>query len=148
MQDILDKLVEVEALLKHQPGKHDQGKHAGSRGGDSGPAKAATSHADAGKQFMQAMRGASKVSAPPGSGRGKFETTYRMSGNKVAKAAETIKGLGYEEYEDDSKSASTASFRNGNITAHVRHSSGANQTRVTFVDRSKSKIGPLGNMQD
>jgi len=34
MTDILDQLDEVEALVrsKHQPGQHDQGKHAGSRG--------------------------------------------------------------------------------------------------------------------
>jgi hypothetical protein len=32
-QQLIDKLNEVERRLKHQPGRHDQQKHAGSRGG-------------------------------------------------------------------------------------------------------------------
>jgi hypothetical protein len=124
-QLLIDKLNEVETLLKHQPGRHPQKSHAGKRGGGSKASGAADGHEKLGikrsKTSTSQFRAEKRVTVSnklrskfggltddgklnkPGANSSKVTTTGRKLGFRTVKDVE--RGLSDSGYEKNKQGA-------------------------------------------
>lgn len=119
----MSKLSDVEAVLKHLPGQHDQKSHAG-EGYAGGPHAAAT-------DFERVATIKFKKAGTPAS---KRRSSLFVRGDAVDSSAEALLGLGYVEGSGyDTKDRRGRSFHNGDIDAAVNFNKITKITGLEFT---------------